>query len=76
MTAISQVSGASSTSHSYCHQLEVFYYALKDADDIPELPREIDQLIDCKGALTKLKGTIHKPGHTMDTDMDLVMAYK
>ena len=48
---------------------------LKDADDILEYPHKTTQLLDCKGALNKLEGTIYKPGHTMETDMDLVMAY-
>ena len=62
--------------HSYWHELEVFYYALKNADDTQAHPHENTQLMDCKGELTKLKGPTYKPGHIMDTYMDFIMAYK
>ena len=56
--------------YSCHHELKVFYYVLKD-----EHPREMTQLMDCKGGLTKPEGTTYKPWHRMDTDMDLVITY-
>ena len=52
------------------------YHALEDADNTLRHTHDITQLMDCKGGLDKLDADIYKPRHTMDTDMDLVMAYK
>jgi len=62
--------------HSYRHELEIFYYALKDAKEMLEHPHVIVQCMDCNGGLTKLEKDIYNPSHTMSTDMDLVLVYK
>ena len=60
--------------HSYRHELEMFYFALRDADDILENPHVIGQYMDCKEGLTKLEKKIYKLSHMMSTDMGLVLA--
>jgi len=52
----------------------MFYFALRDADDILENPHVIGQYMDCKEGLTKLEKKIYKLSHMMSTDMGLVLA--
>ena len=54
--------------HSYQHELEMFYYTLKYAEEMPEHPHVIVQYMDCKGGLTKFEKEIHKPSHTMSNE--------
>jgi ribonuclease HI len=61
-------------SHSYRHELETFYLALKDAADVLTKPHHITQYMDCEAALTALALPPQKPSHNMVTDADLIMA--
>ena len=61
--------------HSYRHELETFYHALKDAEDRLIHPHNIIQRMDNEGGLISLAKPIRAPRDTMRTDMDLVMAY-
>ena len=55
--------------------METFYYALADADDRLTQKHHINMHMDCEGGLKKLGCQISKPSETMDTDMDIVMAF-
>jgi ribonuclease HI len=61
--------------HSYRAELETFYHALKDADDLLQTSHDITQRMDNEGGIKKLEQPIIRPSQTMDTDMDIVMAY-
>ena len=63
-------------SHSFRHEIETFYHALKDTNERLMYPHQIDQHMDCESGLIKLNAPITTSRHTMATDMDLVMAYK
>ena len=63
-------------SHSFRHEIETFYHALKDAEERLMFPHHIDQHMDCESGLTKLNAPITTPRNTMATYMNLVMAYK
>ena len=72
---ISQLLEPQDHSHSYRHELETFHLALKDADTQLKHPHQITQYMDCEAALKKLSMPIYKPGHTMVTDADIIMAH-
>ena len=62
--------------HSYRSELETFYHALVDADNILQHPHTIHQYMDCKAGLETLEQPLFKPSQTMAPDMDVVMAYR
>jgi hypothetical protein len=61
--------------HSYRAKLETFYHASKDADKLLWLSHVITEQIDNVWGIKKLAQLIIHPSQTMDTDMDIVMAY-
>ena len=60
--------------HSYRHELETFYLALQDADGQLKKTHHITQYMDCETAIKALVWPSYKPGHTMVTDTNLIMA--
>ncbi|KAL7536722.1 hypothetical protein ACHAWF_007008 [Thalassiosira exigua] len=62
--------------HSYRSELETFYHALVDANNILQHPHTIHQYMDCKAGLVTLEQPLFKPSQTMAPDMDVVMAYR
>ena len=63
-------------SHSFRHKLETFHLVLKDADEKLQFPHQTKQYMDCESRLKATAKGIWKPGHIMDTDMDLVLSHK
>ena len=63
--------------HTHFHRvkLKTFYHTLKDANDLLQTPHTITQRMDNEGSIDKLAHPIIKPNQTMETDMDIVMAY-
>jgi hypothetical protein len=55
--------------------METFYYTLADDYDRLTQKHHIKMHMDCEGGLKKLGCKISKPSETMDTDMDIVMAF-
>ncbi len=62
--------------HSYRHEMETFYSALLDAETSLQFTHHITQYMDCKGGLKALQRPISRPKDTMETDMDIVLAYQ
>ena len=62
--------------HSYRYEIKTYYHALADANSTLSKPHNISQHMDCESALKRIKGKILKPSHTMENDMDLILAYK
>ena len=62
-------------SHSYRHELEIFYLALRVADTKLQLPHQITQYMDHKATFKLLETDIYKPGQTLGMDYNIIMSH-
>ena len=63
-------------SHSYCHEIESFHFALRDTDRNLKIRHVIEHGMDCQAGITSLEKKAYKPKHNTRMDSDIIMSHR